>query len=246
MAGEMPTSLAPATIADSLHPIRGYGKKKRKHQNKNQLMKCTETIRTKGSNRNHVEQRRAEDLLLLLLVPRTPVALRPRGGSRRRPVGPARTGLGGGGRGARALRLGRLGAGLQRRCWCLRRHRRACGETAGSDRGSGREGEGAAGAGGPGEEEARGDGGGHSRGARCSAERRGLVFGARDGNWASGPRRAGLEDRPPCVDANGRCRFGCGWREKPREAGRAVLAALRHATYRALRRARASVMPPLN
>jgi hypothetical protein len=54
------------------------------------------------------------------------------------------------------------------------------------------------------------------------------------GGWSlergmeTGPRRAGLEDRPPCVDANGRCRFSCGWREKPREAGRAVLAALRH------------------
>jgi hypothetical protein len=142
-------------------------------------------MRRKGSNRNHVEQRRAEDLLLLLLVPRTPVAPCPRGGCRRRPVGPARTGLGGGGRGARVLRRGRIGVGLQRRCWCLRRHRRACGETAGSHRGGGREGEGAAGAGGPGEEEARGDGGGHCEGPRCSAERRGLVFGARDGNWAA-------------------------------------------------------------
>ena len=129
MAGEMPTSLAPATMADSLHPMRGYSTHDQQISLKQQRRARNGSgfVGGAGSNRNHVEQRRAEDLLLLLLVARAALAPRPRRGPRRRPVGPSGSGTGGGGgrgRGARALRPGRLGGGLQRRRRERRRRRR--------------------------------------------------------------------------------------------------------------------------
>jgi hypothetical protein len=140
-----------------------------------------------------VEQRRAEDLLLLLLVARTALAPRPGRGSRRRAVGPAGTGGGGGrGRGG-ALRPGRLGDGLQRRRReRLRRRRRprVRGETAVRYRWGGGDGEGEpARGGGAGEEAASGEGGGHcggegsngEGGRRLESERGVRLTGARRG-----------------------------------------------------------------